>query len=218
VQPPETPAGFRDLVQHCLADSPEQRPSAADLRAGLAALAGGPSSPPAKSFTSGRAEAHTVAMQKPQKPPKRPIVRIAAVVLLLAAAGVAVLIGSWAEDERSTPPVSAPPPASDTAAPPEPAPTRAETSQAVLGVDEAVGRVASEVEAGQAAGRIRDDVAVDLLNLVRQLEQVDRAEIPARVDQLRQKVRIRVTEEGIDRDQAAALQTRLDELGRASGA
>jgi hypothetical protein len=170
-------------------------------------------------FASGRAPAHTVPLVRPQR---RTAGRIAVVVALLAAAGVAVVIGSWSspgDDDQVAP--QEPPPASS-----EPAVTHTVTVEPELpptspppppspqgdSRDSAVRNVTAAVEAGRSAGRIRDDVAVDLLNLLQQLGNAPAAEVPGRVDALQQKVRQRIGEGGLDAAQADVLRARLDEV------
>ena len=73
----------------------------------------------------------------------------------------------------------------------------------------------SAVEAGQAAGQIRDDVAVDLINLLRQLDDASPEDVGRRVAELQQKIRDRLDEGGLARTYADELRNRLDRLARA---
>ncbi|MEV6493919.1 serine/threonine-protein kinase [Actinoplanes sp. NPDC051633] len=216
VLPADLPPEFRDLVERCLDESPERRPSAAEVRAGLAAFAGSAATapPPPRGFTTGRAPAHTVSLRPPGRKPWA--ARAGVVAVLLAAAGVAVAIGGSPERDAAAPPPAVPSPAETTAPTATAPPTTAAPTPTAADLGAAVDRVISEVEAGQAAGRIRPDVAVDLLNLIRQLDQADPSEVAERVEQLQQKVRTRLGEDGLTAEQADVLQARLTELGRVS--
>ncbi|MFG1606505.1 serine/threonine-protein kinase [Actinoplanes sp. NPDC049265] len=213
--PDELPAAFRDVVERCLRDDPARRPPADEVRDRLTPLAGERPSAPAAAgpFTSGRAPAHTVPIVRPAG---RTAGRVAIVVALLAAAGVAVVIGSWSSPDDDPDALPSPPPASS-----EPAVTQTVTVEPEVpptappepeSRDDAVQNVTAAVEEGRSTGRIRDDVAVDLLNLLQQLDNAPAAEVPGRVDALRQKVRQRIGEGGLDAAQADVLQARLDEV------
>jgi eukaryotic-like serine/threonine-protein kinase len=251
--PGDLPPDLRDLIEHCLRDDPAKRPPADEVRDRLAGLTddrptgdrptgdrmtgdrmtgsarddGRPSaSPPASpgSFTSGRAPAHTVPIVPPVR---RAAGRIAVVVALLAAAGVAVVIGSWSSPgdndraEPASPPASAEPAVTHTVTvepePPLPLPPPPPASPSFAGksIDVAVQDVTTAVEEGRSSGRIREDVAVDLLNLLQQLGNAPPAEVSGRVDALQQKVRQRIGEGGLDAGQADVLQARLSEVKRA---
>jgi hypothetical protein len=213
--PESLPPELRALIDRCLDESPDRRPSAAEVRDGLAAFAGAAAAAPAQpqSFSTGRAPAHTVAIRPSGRRPWA--ARAGVVAVLLAAAAVAIAIGASPDRQQAAPP---PPSASATpsrTAAPTTAPTTSPPVTAPQDIGEAVDRVTSEVEAGQAAGTIRPDVAVDLLNLLRPLGQADPAEIEGRVEQLRQKVRTRVGEGGLTEKQADVLQARLADLAAA---
>jgi hypothetical protein len=79
-----------------------------------------------------------------------------------------------------------------------------------------VGRVRSAVEAGQAVGQIRPDVATDLLNLLGPLGGAEPAEVGRLVDELRRKIDDRVDEGAVARSRAAVLRSRLSDLDRAA--
>jgi eukaryotic-like serine/threonine-protein kinase len=72
--------------------------------------------------------------------------------------------------------------------------------------------VISAVEAGQEAGEIRDDVAVDLINLLRQLDATPPQDVNRRVAELRRKISDRVGEGGLTRTYADELHDRLDRV------
>ena len=73
------------------------------------------------------------------------------------------------------------------------------------------------MEAGQASGDIRPDVAADLINLIRPLGRADPEDVDNRVEDLRRKIRDRVDEGSLAEDRAAILQARLADLGGAAG-
>jgi serine/threonine-protein kinase len=218
--PPGLPAAFRDLVVRCLADEPYERPTAIEVRDRLTALAPLPHRNKTPSgYAVGRVPPATLIMER--APRRRPAVR-AGIVAALLAVGAAVALGSFNRtggDAARTPVLAAPStaPATAPAATPGAAPTPAQTSPApVLDFDVAVSRVQTAVQAGQAGGQIRPDVATDLLNLIRPLSGADPGDVDRRVDELRRKVRQRVSEGSLAADRAAVLQSRLADLGRAT--
>jgi len=91
-------------------------------------------------------------------------------------------------------------------------PTIESTAEPALGLTEAVDSVISVVEAGQEAGEIRDDVAVDLINLLRQLDTTPAQDVNRRVAELRRKISDRVGEGGLTRTYADELHDRLDRV------
>ncbi|GIJ73521.1 serine/threonine-protein kinase [Virgisporangium ochraceum] len=226
--PDELPASFRDLIGRCLSDDPWLRPAASEVHERLSALR----PVPAPTLAGG------VAVRRPVA-----AVRVAIAALLLVAAGAAVGLVSWSHGgggPRTTPdragpapttatpaagptptdpPADAPtgPPASTPATVSPPPPSTASTEPAI-GLTEAVDGVISVVEAGQATGEIRDDVAVDLINLLRQLHTASPDDVGRRVAELQQKVRARAAEGSLDRAYANDLWTRLDRVDRAARA
>ncbi|GAB1641260.1 serine/threonine-protein kinase [Krasilnikovia sp. MM14-A1259] len=225
--PADLPAEFRELVHRCLDEDPAARPTAAQARDRLTALA-----PPARGsrnagrdpvgYTAGRAPAHTVALTRPRR--RRRPVRAAAVGLALAAGVTFVVLGvvhRADEPGRAAPPpaVAAPlSPVPSSAAPSATAPRarRSPPTQAPLDVDVALRRVGAAVQDGRAAGDIRPDVATDLANLLRPLAGASAGDVADRVADLRRKVRERAAEGGITADRADVLQARLTDLARAA--
>jgi serine/threonine-protein kinase len=219
--PEGLPVAFREVVDDCLAEDPQLRPEATEVRARLCALQ--PSEEPSRSATAaaGRAPARTRTLFAGPMPAA---VRVALVVLLLVAAGAAVGLGSWSTDRNDTPDRSepSPPPAAPaTEAPPAvpttgaPPPPSSATAEPAGGRTEAVDSVISAVRAGQAAGHIRADVAVDLINLLRQLDGASPEEVGRRVAELQQKIRDRINEGGLARTYADELRNRLDRVAGA---
>jgi serine/threonine-protein kinase len=225
--PPGLPAAFRDLVVRCLADEPYERPTAIEVRDQLTALAPLPHrNTPEKThsgYAVGRVPPATLIMER--APARRLAVR-AGIVAALLAVGATVALGSFNRTggEGPRPPVLAAPSTAPATAAPTPsaaatsAPTSAPASSApaVLDFDVAVSRVETAVQAGQAGGQIRPDVATDLLNLIRPLSGADPGDVDRRVDELRRKIHQRVSEGSLAADRAAVLQSRLADLGRAT--
>jgi serine/threonine-protein kinase len=233
--PDGLPAAFRELVDRCLAEDPTRRPAAAEVRNRLSALLT-PDGPLRSAVSAaGRVPARTVALIGRPLPAA---VRVAMVVLLIVAGGAAVGLWSWstggtdaptAIPDRSepSPPVTATVTATATApapsgtpttgAPPPPSgatgePPAEPTGEPVLGLAEAVDSVISAVQAGQVAGEIREDVAVDLINLLRQLDATPPQDVSHRVDELRRKISDRVGEGGLTKTYADELHDRLDRV------
>jgi serine/threonine-protein kinase len=217
--PEDLPAAFRELVDRCLAEDPERRPEATEVCDRLAALR------PSQDPRQPRPAADPAPARRPMP------AAVAMVVLLLVAAGAAVGLGSWltggGDTPRATPnraqpsPPATPATAQATTAPSAapttggtPAPSAA-TTEPTVGLNEAVDSVISAVKAGQVAGHIRDDVAVDLINLLRQLDATSPQDIGRRVAELRQKIRDRVGEGGLTRTLADELRDRLDQVAAA---
>jgi serine/threonine-protein kinase len=164
----------------------------------------------------------------------RPLVRAAIVVLMLVTAGVAIGLGSWSRDRDETPnaspnssepsppavPLTEPATTAPATEPPTGPPTGAAptvsspASEPALGLSEAVDSVISAVREGQAAGHIRDDVAVDLINLLHQLNNTSPKDLGRRVAELHQKIQDRIDEGSMSRSAADELQTRLDRVAR----
>jgi eukaryotic-like serine/threonine-protein kinase len=222
--PPGLPGAFRDLVVRCLADEPYERPAATEVRDRLTALTPlqhrqTTTENTDSGYAVGRVPPATLIMER--APARRPAVR-AGIVAALLAVGATVALGSFnrTNGEGVRPPVLAAPstaPATAAVTPsaaPTPAPTH--SAPAVLDFDVAVGRVENAVQAGQAGGQIRPDVATDLLNLIRPLSGADPADMDRRLDELRRKINQRVSEGGLAAARAAVLRSRLADLGRAS--
>jgi eukaryotic-like serine/threonine-protein kinase len=197
--PDGLPAAFRELVERCLAEDPLLRPEATEVRDRLSALR-------APDRTPGPAGI------------RMPVAVRWAMIALLVAVGVVAGLGSWVIDGNdrptATPHGSEPPPATapsavpGTDAPPPPSSTTAEPI-------ETVASVIAAVQAGRAAGQIRDDVAVDLINLLRHLDDAAPQDVSRRVAELQQKIRDRIAEGGLTKTYADELQNRLARIARA---
>jgi serine/threonine-protein kinase len=286
--PTPLPADFRTLVDRCLDDDPQARPSADEVRFSLTALwlaersaswsavvapaappaaiwrgpaarrdteigggsaalreiergpsmpggtahgpfgpgAGGPDprndpTPPPSGYRTGRAAASTLPMAP--LPDRRLAVTVALIALVVAVAGVFMLV-NW---QRRTTVDAQPAPtgaAATAAVPPAPAgtppatsppPTVSPTPKLVFA--DAVSRMQSAVEDGAADGEIRDDVALDLLNLIRPLALTDGRDVATQVALLRLKITQRLGEGGLQPARAEVLRARLTDLDQAAG-
>jgi serine/threonine-protein kinase len=234
--PPGLPVAFRALVFRCLDDEPGRRPTAADVHQALALLAppagvtGTPEIP--ATFAAGRAPAVTISMSDPGQ--RRTAIRVGVVVAAVAIIGIVAAIDSppRTDNAEQVPPATtlapsaAPfPSPSPSSAPGSGVPVAPETTRiartseppAPLEFDDAVSRMRSAVESGQAAGQIRPDVATDLLNLLGPLGGADAQDIDRLVDELRRKIDERIDEGSVAAAQAAVLQSRLSDLDMAAG-
>jgi serine/threonine-protein kinase len=207
--PEGLPGVFREAVERCLAEDPQARPPAAEVRDKLSALR-----PPSVAASArGRVSAFA----------GRPVVRAATVVLLLVAAVAAVGLGSWSRD-RAEAPRATPARTGPSTMPATPSPSTIPTTgtplptsttlQPTLTLGAAVDSVISAVRAGQSAGQIRDDVAVDLINLLRQLNTTAPKDLGRRVAELQQKILDRIDEGSLSAGYADELQNRLDRVAR----
>jgi serine/threonine-protein kinase len=80
-----------------------------------------------------------------------------------------------------------------------------------------VSRLRAAVQDGAATGQIRGDVATDLLNLIRPLQNADGKDVDAQVAALRRKIADRTGEGSLSDASAAILKARLSDLDRAAG-
>ncbi|GGT77697.1 protein kinase domain-containing protein [Actinomadura citrea] len=174
-------------------------PSAAEVAASLVRDEG----PPSALFVApgtARPDGHrTSAPPPPPAPARRGNVRLAALALVVAipvTAAAAVLLSA----PRS--PVAVPAPARTSAAPPAPAPTlRTPPPASAPRVTDALGRLRPIVSRGYAAGEIRSDVAIDLDNVITNLENdltADReVDVGGRIAELHDKIITRRRERGL---------------------
>ncbi|AGZ41784.1 putative serine/threonine protein kinase [Actinoplanes friuliensis DSM 7358] len=212
--PAELPVAFRELVELCLREEPDRRPTAAHVSRELAALTP-PAAPPA-----------------PRK--KRRVALfsgLAALVVSLIALFAALGSSRQSIDAApSTAPSAAPsaapsgvtprsaPASTRPAAPPtaRATPTPTPTAAAPLRVDDAIDRVRATVRTGRESGQIRPDVAQDLLNLLQPLGRAEAADVSVRVEELQRKVQERTDEGSVDEARADLLSARLADLSRAA--
>ncbi|MET8154455.1 serine/threonine-protein kinase [Actinoplanes sp. NPDC049668] len=210
--PAGLPVAFRDLVESCLLEEPDQRPTAAHVGHGLAGLT---PPPPA---TRRRPARRRLALFS----------GLTALVVSIIALFAALGSSRQTQDATGEPPATAAP----TAAPPSPAPTRPGTLSAPgtaaaprrttaapvapLRVNDAIDRVRAAVVAGRELGEIRPDVAQDLINLLGPLGRAKAADVLQRAKELQRKVLERVEEGSVDDARADVLRSRLADLERAA--
>ncbi|MET7967769.1 serine/threonine-protein kinase [Micromonospora sp. NPDC005305] len=237
---PGLPAPVAEICLRCLARDPRRRPTARQVAAVLRDQLL-PADPQAATMLSPTVT--LPAPPAPPRPPAEPAAPapVAAPTsrrraLPLVAAGVVVVTGAallvpaLLPDERapsrSSPtagPVVAPstatpsPDAPATTPPPgptrRPAATRAPTPPAGGDVVEAAHRVEGLIEAGLAAGQIRDDVGVDLRNLLRKATATTgEGALAGAVDQLRDKIADRRREGSISPGYARQLDAAAADL------
>jgi serine/threonine-protein kinase len=231
--PSDLPAEFRSLVARCLAEDPADRPTAAEARRELAALApaddaGAPEEPTGEArFAPGRASAATLDLARPAG--RRIVVGAGVAAALLAIVGIVAALNSSRDATDAGPPPAVPAASATTPSPyaspaptpssaPPSAPPSARSARPTLDLDDAVARVRTAVEDGRDAGRIRPDVATDLLNLLGPLRTAEVGEVGDRVAAVRQKIQDRVVEGTVAEAQADVLRSRLAEVDRAAGA
>jgi hypothetical protein len=178
-------------------------------------------------YTAGRVAADTLPMADPQ-PRRRLAVALALLALLVTAGGLYVVINRPKENVDAGPPATPAAPATPlfSAKPstgiPTTRTTTAPTSPSVspsptLTFEDAVSRLQTTVENAAESGKIRGDVATDLLNLIRPLLGSDAKDVDGPVSQLRQQISGRVREGSLSSAQAAILRARLTDLDRAAG-
>jgi hypothetical protein len=152
------------------------------------------------------------------------------VALAVSVLAVFVSLGSSRQSDdagrspATAPPQSSPSPAAPAPVPPSaPAPSKpakekprkAATTAPPLTVDVALARTRSAIEDGRDQRKIRPDVAVDLLNLLRTLGGADASDADRQVTELRRKLDDRVQENSVDATTARVVRSRLADLERA---
>jgi serine/threonine-protein kinase len=152
------------------------------------------------------------------------------VALAVSVLAVFVSLGSSRQSDdagrspATAPPQSSPSPAAPAPVPPSaPAPSKpakekprkAATPAPPLTVDVALARTRAAIEDGRDQRKIRPDVAVDLLNLLRTLGGADASDADRQVTELRRKLDDRVQENSVDATTARVVRSRLTDLERA---
>ncbi|WP_165970769.1 protein kinase [Actinomadura sp. 6K520] len=208
--PAEAPADLAALAARCAAATAEHGPSMSDV----AALLTRDDEPPNAVFGTVRGPApshdHRTRTLRPAARP-RPYgrhARLAAFALVIAIPTVAAaaMIGS-----APRAPVTVPAPSQPRAdGPPAPAPPAARGGRAAeAGVTDALGRLRPIVSRGYSSGEIRSDVAIDLNNVITNLENdltSDQAvDVAQRIGLLREKIVTRERERGLSPGLAAEL-------------
>ncbi|MEV0662412.1 hypothetical protein ACIBI3_23830 [Actinomadura luteofluorescens] len=183
-------------------------PSAAEVAALLSRDEGPPNAVFTTPGTAPPNDHRTSALPPPPPPPAPPappaparrgnarLAPLALVVAIPVTAAAAVLLSA----PRS--PVAVPAPAQTSAAPPAPAPTlRTPPAATAPRVTDALGRLRPIVSRGYAAGEIRSDVAIDLDNVITNLENdltADRnVDVGGRIAELHDKIVTRRRERGL---------------------
>jgi hypothetical protein len=159
---------------------------------------------------------------RPRRRRRRLVLWSGIVALAVSVLAVLVSLGSSRQTlDAGRVPAAPPPPASPSPSVPAAAPATPRSTTvspaAPLDVDVALARVRAAVEAGRAAGQIRPDVAVDLLNLLAALSRADAREAGDRVTELRRKLQDRVQEGSVTDARAEVLRDRLADLDEAVG-
>ncbi|WP_165978603.1 protein kinase domain-containing protein [Actinomadura darangshiensis] len=210
---PGTSEALSALAARCMGSD---TPSAAEV-AGLLAR---DDTPPNAVFVAAASAdppgGHRTRTLRPPAPPRRRGARLAALALV-----VAIPVTAAAAILASAPrtPAGAPPPAADAVptqrtAPPRTPPAQAGTDTPGPGVTgtavtEAIGRLRPIVSRGYASGEIRSDVAIDLNNVITNLENdltADRGvDVGDRIALLHDKIDTRRQERGLSPDLAAEL-------------
>ncbi|GAA4586985.1 serine/threonine-protein kinase [Actinoplanes octamycinicus] len=226
--PEGLPEPLVDLIRRCLDDDPDRRPSAAEAWKVLAELAPtqdkkAPTIPLPGARPTGHARVPTVGLHGRVTRGRK--IAVGAALGATAVAFLALVhVVSQSGEDLAEPPAPIPPsvapsstaPAARPSTAPTTEPTEEPTTEATtLTVDDALGRVTAAVERGERAGDIRPDVAQDFRNILGQLATQDDPDIQGQVSLLRKKVRQRLGEGGLTAGQAAVLQDRLTDLGRA---
>lgn len=192
--PAEAPPDLLSLAARCSTATAAEGPSAARI----AALLARDDEPPNAVFTTvrNRAPSHDhrtrVLHPLPRRRPRGRRARLAALALV-----VAIPVTAAAAVLTSTPraPVSVPSPSATRADAPENEP------ETEAGVTDALGRLRPIVSRGYTTGQIRSDVAIDLNNVITNLENdltSDRdVDVEERIDLLQDKIFIRERERAL---------------------
>ncbi|MFS2294292.1 MAG: hypothetical protein FWJ90_16630 [Actinomadura sp.] len=212
---PDAPAALTSLAARCASATPGEGPSASEI----AALLGRDDEPRNAVFTTirswaapSRDDART--RTRTLRPPARSrggrgrarLAGLALVIAVPATAAAAMLVSA-----PRAPVTVAPPPGTRTHAerPPSPPPRRHARPPAAAGVTDALGRLRPIVSRGYSSGQIRSDVALDLTNVITNLENdltADRAvDLEQRIDLLQDKIATRERERGLSPALAAEL-------------
>ncbi|WUH97603.1 hypothetical protein OHR68_29340 [Spirillospora sp. NBC_00431] len=202
------PSELAAIAARCRGATVVDGPSAREI-AGLLNQNDGPSNAvftPRKGLAGGPARGvvpardHRTKAMRPLPPPRRRDagVRLAAVLALVVAIPVTAAVAMLASAPRS--PGAVPPPSP--------------ASTAVRDVTDALGRLRPIVSRGYTSGEIRSDAAIDLNNLIAELEddlapgrnrEVNRRDVNRRIALLRSKIVVRQRERALSRDVAVEL-------------
>ncbi|WP_160573506.1 protein kinase domain-containing protein [Actinomadura physcomitrii] len=205
------------LAARCLDPDPALRPSAMQVASMLSSPAEPPD--PVRSATVRRPSPAprdgTGTLRPPESRTRRGKVRLLAAAAIAIAIPVTAVVAALAPSAREPLPVAQPQatrstPADTPAPAPASSPGSGPTASPVpAGVSDALGRLRPIVDRGSASGEIRPDVALDLDNVITNLENDLLARRPVdvseRIAQLREKIRTRLREQGLSRELADQL-------------
>ncbi|MCU7726987.1 protein kinase [Actinoplanes sp. KI2] len=181
---------------------------------------------PPDGYAAGRVPVATLPRAPEQPPRRRLALALALLALLVTAGGIYVVINRPKEQAGATPPAptnqatlfsSVAPTTAATTTTPSPLPTSPKPPPSPkLSFDDALSRLRTAVEDGASGGQIRRDVATDLLNLIRPLQNADGKDVDAQLAALRRKIADRAGEGSLSAAGAAILRARLTDLDRAA--
>lgn len=207
----DAPAALTSLAARCASATPGEGPSASEI----AALLCRDDEPRNAVFTAVRSRAapsrddartRTRTLRPPARP-RRGRGRAGPAVLALAVAVPATAVAAMLVSAPRAPVTVAPP--AGTHAEPTPSPPRREARPPAAAVTDALGRLRPIVNRGYSTGQIRSDVALDLTNVITNLENdltADRAvDLEQRIDLLQDKIVTRERERGLSPALAAEL-------------
>jgi serine/threonine-protein kinase len=234
-RPPADTVRF-DLTALWLADQPDADedtaeqpapPAAATIERPRVAEVVWPAPP--DGYAAGRVSVDTLPMAEEEPSSRRRLaLALALLALLVTAGGIYVVVNrpkgpaggpAAAPTNQATLFATAGPATAPTTArtPSAPPPSPKTSPPPTLSFDDAVSRLRAAVQDGAATGQIRGDVATDLLNLIRPLQNADGKDVDAQVAALRRKIADRTGEGSLSDASAAILKARLSDLDRAAG-
>lgn len=209
----DAPAALTSLAARCASATPGEGPSASEI----AALLCRDDEPRNAVFTAVRVRAapssddartRTRTLRPPARP-RRGRGRAGPAVLALAVAVPATAVAAMLVSAPRAPVTVAPPTGTHVEPTPSPPPRRVARPPAAAGVTDALGRLRPIVNRGYSTGQIRSDVALDLTNVITNLENdltADRAvDLEQRIDLLQDKIVTRERERGLSPALAAEL-------------
>lgn len=209
----DAPAALTSLAARCASATPGEGPSASEI----AALLCRDDEPRNAVFTAVRSRAapssddartRTRTLRPPARS-RRGRWRAGPAVLALAVAVPATAVAAMLVSAPRAPVTVAPPTGTHVEPTPSPPPRRVARPPAAAGVTDALGRLRPIVNRGYSTGQIRSDVALDLTNVITNLENdltADRAvDLEQRIDLLQDKIVTRERERGLSPALAAEL-------------
>ncbi|HEU5024857.1 MAG TPA: protein kinase [Spirillospora sp.] len=203
------------LAARCLDPDPALRPSAMQVASMLSLQTEAPGAVPfaAARQPSPAPEDGTRTLRPPELRKRRDKGRLLAAAAVAIAIPVTAVVTALAPSPREPLPVAQPQPdrssPTHTPAPASSPGARPTASSGSAGVSAALRRLRPVVNRGFASGEIRSDVALDLDNVITNLENDLLAgrpvNVPERIAQLRDKILTRLREQGLSRELADQL-------------